>query len=59
MKLAAVAVPRAVWVLGFVSLFMDLSSEIVRVLLPLFLTTTLGVSADLGEDRREQGPEKP
>lgn len=44
MKPAVVAVPRAVWVLGFVSLFMDLSSEIVHALLPLFLTTTLGVS---------------
>lgn len=44
MKPAVVAVPRAVWVLGFVSLFMDLSSEIVHALLPLFLTATLGVS---------------
>ena len=38
------AIPRAVWVLGFVSLFMDLSSEIIHGLLPLFLTGTLGVS---------------
>jgi MFS family permease len=30
--------------LGMVSLFMDLSSEIIHALLPLFLTTTLGVS---------------
>lgn len=30
--------------LGFVSLFMDLSSEIIHALLPLFLTTTLGAS---------------
>ena len=37
-------VPRTVWALGLVSLFMDLSSEIVHALLPLFLTTTLGVS---------------
>ena len=44
MKPAVIAVPRAVWVLGFVSLFMDLSSEIIHALLPLFLTTTLGVS---------------
>ncbi|CAM3277715.1 Inner membrane transport protein YajR [Sphingomonas antarctica] len=44
MKPATIAVPRAVWVLGFVSLFMDLSSEIIHALLPLFLTTTLGVS---------------
>lgn len=37
-------VPRTVWALGIVSLFMDLSSEIIHALLPLFLTTTLGVS---------------
>ena len=37
-------VPRTVWVLGFVSMFMDISSEIIHALLPLFLTTTLGVS---------------
>ncbi len=44
MKQAAVAVPRTVWVLGAVSLCMDLSSEIIHALLPLFLTGTLGVS---------------
>lgn len=44
MKPGVIAVPRAVWVLGCVSLFMDLSSEIIHALLPLFLTTTLGVS---------------
>lgn len=37
-------VPRTVWALGVVSLLMDLSSEIIHALLPLFLTTTLGVS---------------
>ena len=37
-------IPRAVWALGFVSMFMDISSEIIHALLPLFLTTTLGVS---------------
>lgn len=36
--------PRTVWALGLVSLFMDLSSEIIHALLPLFLTATLGVS---------------
>lgn len=36
--------PRAVWVLGLVSLLMDLSSEIYHALLPAFLTVTLGVS---------------
>jgi MFS family permease len=33
-----------VWVLGFVSLLMDLSSEVIHALLPLFLTVTLGAS---------------
>jgi len=36
--------PRAIWVLGFVSLLMDISSELVHSLLPLFLVGTLGVS---------------
>jgi MFS family permease len=38
------AIPRTVWMLGLVSLSMDLSSEIIHALLPLFLTTVLGVS---------------
>ena len=38
-------IPRAIWALGFVSLFMDLSSELVHSLLPVFLVTTLGASA--------------
>ena len=38
------AIPRTVWALGFVSMFMDISSEIIHALLPLFLTATLGVS---------------
>lgn len=37
--------PRTVWALGLVSLLMDLSSEMVHGLLPLFLVGTLGVSA--------------
>ncbi|TMI45313.1 MAG: MFS transporter [Betaproteobacteria bacterium] len=35
-------VPRTVWVLGFVSLCMDLSSELVHGLLPVFMTVVLG-----------------
>lgn len=35
-------VPVTVWALGFVSLFMDVSSEIIHSLLPVFLVTTLG-----------------
>ncbi|MBX9746872.1 MAG: MFS transporter [Hyphomonadaceae bacterium] len=37
-------IPRTVWALGFVSFFMDISSETIHALLPLFLTTTLGAS---------------
>ncbi len=37
-------IPRGVWALGFVSLFMDMSSELVHALLPLFLVSGLGVS---------------
>ena len=37
-------IPRGVWVLGFVSLLMDISSEMVHSLLPLFMMTTLGAS---------------
>ncbi|MEO6248705.1 MAG: MFS transporter [Sphingomicrobium sp.] len=37
------ALPRTVWVLGMVSLLMDLSSEIYHALLPAFLTVTLGL----------------
>jgi MFS family permease len=37
------ALPRNVWVLGFVSLFMDLSSEIYHALLPAFITMVLGL----------------
>ncbi len=39
------AIPRQVWVLGFVSLLMDVSSEIVQTLLPLYLVAGLGASA--------------
>src|SRR4051812_131833 len=38
------AIPRTVWALGFVSLFMDVSSEMIHGLLPLFLTAGLGAS---------------
>src|SRR5688572_14609046 len=42
---SAAAVPRGVWALGFVSLFMDISSEMIHALLPVFLVTVLGASA--------------
>lgn len=38
-------IPAGVWVLGFVSLLMDISSEMIHSLLPLFMVTTLGASA--------------
>ena len=37
--------PRNVIALGFVSMFMDISSEMVHSVLPIFLTKTLGVTA--------------
>lgn len=37
-------IPRGVWILGGVSLLMDVSSEMIHSLLPLFMATTLGVS---------------
>ena len=37
--------PKNVWVLGFVSLLMDLSSEIYHALLPAFITIVLGLPA--------------
>lgn len=37
-------IPSAVWALGFVSLLMDTSSEIIHALLPVYLVTALGAS---------------
>ena len=37
-------IPRGVWALGFVSMFMDISSEMIHALLPVFLVTVLGAS---------------
>ncbi len=37
--------PPAIWTLGLVSLLMDISSETVHSLLPVFLVSTLGASA--------------
>ena len=36
--------PRGVWALGLVSLFMDLSSEMIHALLPVYLVSVLGAS---------------
>ncbi len=37
--------PTEIWILGFVSLLMDVSSEMIHSLLPLFMVTVLGTSA--------------
>lgn len=36
--------PASIWVLGFVSLLMDVSSEMVHSLLPMFMVGVLGIS---------------
>lgn len=38
-------IPGGVWALGFVSMFMDISSEMIHSLLPVFLVSVLGASA--------------
>jgi len=38
-------IPIGIWVLGFVSMLMDISSEMIHSLLPMFLVGTLGMSA--------------
>lgn len=37
-------IPAGVWVLGFVSMLMDISSEMIHSLLPMFMVTSLGTS---------------
>src|SRR5450759_4831694 len=39
------ALPRSIWMLGFVCLFMDVSSELIHSLLPVFMVSSLGASA--------------
>ncbi len=41
---APARLPAAIWVLGFVSLLMDVSSELIHSLLPVFMVTALGTS---------------
>lgn len=38
-------IPRGVWMLGFVSMLMDISSEMIHSLLPMFMVGVLGASA--------------
>jgi len=37
-------IPKSIWTLGIVSLFMDISSEIIHSLLPIFMVSILGSS---------------
>jgi MFS family permease len=39
------SIPRGVWILGFVSMLMDISSELIHSLLPVFLVSCLGADA--------------
>ncbi len=39
--------PRNVWAVGFTSFFMDVSSEMVLNILPLFLANVLGIKTDI------------
>ena len=43
-KSASARIPAGIWVLGFVSMLMDISSEMIHSLLPLFMVGTLGMS---------------
>ncbi|WP_256752935.1 MFS transporter [Mesorhizobium sp. Mes31] len=38
-------IPAGVWALGFVSMLMDMSSEMIHALLPVYMVTVLGTSA--------------
>lgn len=38
-------IPPGIWALGFVSMLMDISSEMIHALLPVYLVTVLGASA--------------
>lgn len=38
-------IPTGIWALGFVSMLMDISSEMIHALLPVYMVTVLGTSA--------------
>jgi MFS family permease len=44
---ARLKLPSSIWALGFVSLFMDISSEMIHSLLPVFLVNVLGASTEV------------
>lgn len=37
-------IPKGIWALGFVSMLMDISSEMIHALLPVYMVTVLGTS---------------
>jgi len=37
-------VPQSIWALGFVSMFMDISSDFINSLLPIYMSSVLGIS---------------
>ena len=43
-KVGYLAMPRGIWVLGFGSVLMDASSELVHSLMPIFMVSVLGTS---------------
>ena len=43
-EVPAARIPAGVWALGFVSLLMDISSEMIHALLPVYLVVVLGSS---------------
>ena len=44
MRTSVRALPLGIWALGIGSMFMDISSELIHSLLPVFMTTVLGAS---------------
>lgn len=46
-SLSFARLPGGIWALGLVSLFMDISSEMIHGLLPVFLTSVLGASSEM------------
>ena len=38
------SIPRSIWAIGFVSMFMDISSEMIHALLPIYMVSVLGTS---------------
>jgi MFS family permease len=45
MLIPSSSIPRSIWMLGLVSLFMDMSSELIHGLLPVFMVSSLGATA--------------